>query len=92
MVPGQFGSSGRNILVGPGFVLPDLSLLKNFSVREKTNIQFRAESFNFLNHPSFTGINTTVNFSPTGQPSQNFGAVTGAGPGRVIELGLKLIF
>jgi hypothetical protein len=92
MVQGQFGNSGRNILTGPGFVLSDLSLLKNFSVHERAHLQFRAESFNFLNHPSFTTLNTTVNFSATGQPTQNFGAVTGAGPGRVIELGLKLTF
>ncbi len=92
MVQGQFGTSGRNILIGPGFILSDISLIKNFRIREKTNLQFRAESFNFLNHPSFTTLNTTVNFSATGQPTQNFGAVTGAGPGRVIELGLKLSF
>ncbi len=92
MAPGQFGNSGRNILVGPGFLLSDISLLKNITLREKINLQFRAESFNFLNHPSFTTINTTVNFNAAGQPTQNFGAVTGAGPGRVIELGLKLMF
>jgi hypothetical protein len=92
MVQGQFGNSGRNILTGPGFVLSDLSLLKNFSIHERAHLQFRAESFNFLNHPSFTTLNTTVNFSATGQPTQNFGQVTGAGPGRVIELGLKLTF
>jgi hypothetical protein len=92
MTAGQFGNSGRDILIGPGFVLPDVSLLKNFPLRERMNVQFRAESFNFLNHPSFTGINTSVNFNAAGQPTQNFGAVTGAGPGRVIELGLKLIF
>jgi hypothetical protein len=92
MVQGQFGTSGRNILIGPGFILSDISLIKNFAIRERTNLQFRAESFNFLNHPSFTTLNTTVNFSATGQPTQNFGSVTGAGPGRVIELGLKLSF
>jgi hypothetical protein len=45
-----------------------------------------------LGNPSFTGINTTVNFDTAGQPSQNFGAVTAAGPDRVIELGLKVSF
>jgi hypothetical protein len=92
MTPGVFGDGGRDILIGPGFVLPDLSLLKNFRIREHTGFQLRAESFNFVNHPSFTGINTLANFTSSGQPTQNYGAVTGAGPGRTIELGLKFLF
>jgi hypothetical protein len=92
MTPGKFGDSGRGILIGPGFSLWDLSLLKNFPIRDRARVQFRAECFNFLNHPSFTGINTTVRFDSAGRPTQSYGAVTGAGPGRVIEFGLKLIY
>ena len=92
MVQGVFGSSGRNILIGPAFSQWDVSLLKNFRFSERTNLQFRAESFNIWNHPSFTGINTTVRFDAAGKPTQNYGAVNGAGPGRVLEFGLKLIF
>ena len=92
MVQGRFGDSGRNILIGPAFSQWDVSLLKNIRLREKTSLQFRAESFNLWNHASFTGINTTVRFDAAGKPTQNYGAVTSSGPGRILSFGLKLIF
>ena len=92
MTPGVFGNSGRNILIGPGFQLWDLSLLKNFRVFETRSLQFRAESFNLFNHTNFTAINTTVRFDNSGNPTGGFGAVTSSGPGRVFSLGMKFIF
>lgn len=92
MVQGQFGNAGRNILIGPGFSQWDLSAIKNFDFSERARLQFRAESFNFLNDPSFTGLDTTVRFDTAGRPTQTYGAVTGAGPARVLEFGLKLLF
>jgi hypothetical protein len=92
MTAGVFGTAGRNILIGPGFQQWDLSLLKNFRVGEARNLQFRAESFNVFNHTNFTGINTTVRFDNSGNPTGGFGAVNSAGPGRVLSLGLKLVF
>ena len=64
----------------------DLSVIKNTRVSERTQIQFRAEAINALNHPQFTAPNTT----PT---STAFGTVTGefAWP-RVIQFGLKALF
>jgi hypothetical protein len=67
MVQGVFGNGGRNILIGPGFNQWDLSAIKNLDVRERTRLQFRAESFNVVNHPSFTGIDTTVRFDAAGK-------------------------
>jgi hypothetical protein len=92
MTPGQFGNSGRNILIGPSYSQVDVALMKNFRLTERFTTQFRAESFNVLNHPSFTGINTTVRFDNQGRPAQNYGAVTSSGPGRVLSFGLKLLF
>lgn len=92
MTPGQFGNSGRNILIGPGFSQWDISLLKNFPVKEKSRFQFRVETFNTFNHPSFTGINTTVAFNAQGLPASGFGGVNAAGPGRNLEFGLKFLF
>ena len=92
MTPGVFGNSGRNILIGPGFQQWDLSVLKNFRILETRNLQFRAESFNLFNHTNFTSINTTARFDNNGNATGGFGAVTSSGPGRVLSLGMKLIF
>jgi hypothetical protein len=92
MTVGKFGTSGRNILRGPGFQNWDISLVKNFVLREKVNLQFRAESFNTFNHTNFTGLNTTVNFDASGNPTNGFGSVNASGPGRSLEFGLKLRF
>ena len=64
----------------------DISFIKNTQIKEGTQLQFRAEAINALNHPQFTAPNTT----PT---STAFGTVTGefAWP-RVIQFGLKLLF
>ncbi len=92
MVQGRFGDSGRNILIGPGFSQWDFALLKNFHIRERLGLQFRAESFNIWNHAAFTGINTNVRFDAAGKPTQNYGAITSSGPGRILSFGLKMLF
>jgi len=85
MTPGQWGNSGRGVLVGPGFTTLDVSLFKNFKIREAAIVEFRAESFNLPNHPSWTSVGTTVGTS-------TFGSVTGASVGRVLQFGMKLSF
>jgi hypothetical protein len=92
MTPGQFGNVGRNTLIGPGFSEWDVATIKNFDFAERVRLQFRAQAFNVVNHPSFTGIDTTVRFDSAGKPAQTYGAVTSVGPARTLELGLKLIF
>jgi hypothetical protein len=64
----------------------NFSMFKNTRVREKLNVQFRAEAFNFSNSPVFSAPNTNVE-------SGAFGTVTGQSNGpRTIQLGLKLLF
>jgi outer membrane receptor protein involved in Fe transport len=67
----QIGNIGRNSVFGPHFFNTDLSLQKNFPVKEKVTLQFRFDAFNVFNH---------INF---GTPSGNIeqaGAING-GPG-----------
>src|SRR5215471_9970525 len=87
MIQGIFGNGGRNVLIGPGFNQWDLSTIKNFDLHERARLQFRAEPFNLVNHPSLTGIDTTARFDAAGKPTGTYGAVTGAGPARVLEFG-----
>jgi hypothetical protein len=82
---GKFGNSGRNIARGDGIGNLDLSLLKDFSISERTRLQFRAEVFNLTNHPNFAlPVNDLA--------SPSFGRILEAGPARLIQFGLKLIF
>ena len=51
--PPRFGSTGRNILRGPGFVNLDLSILRTFRITEGSTLDFRVDAFNFTNTPHF---------------------------------------
>jgi len=82
---GQFGNVGRNTLIGPGAVGIDFSLFKNFPVDERMKIQFRAEAFNLINHPNFSGLSTTYDGSSPG-------LLTTAQASRQIQLALKFLF
>jgi hypothetical protein len=50
---GTFGASGYNKYRGPHYYNWDLSFAKTFALNENMKLQFRAEGFNFLNHPNF---------------------------------------
>jgi hypothetical protein len=81
----RFGNSGRNILIGPGKLIADASVFKEFGVREGQRLQFRAEFFNLPNRANFGDPATAVD-QPTG------GGISSADPGRQIQLGLKYLF
>jgi len=50
---GTFGDLGRNSIFSPGYRNWDFSITKNTQLAERLNVQFRAEFFNVLNHPTF---------------------------------------
>ncbi|MGH9326276.1 MAG: carboxypeptidase regulatory-like domain-containing protein [Terriglobia bacterium] len=83
--PGQFGSSGRNVVQAPGLVDWDFSFFKNFHVAESKSLQFRAEIFNLLNRPNFGVPVNDIN-------SPSFGQIQSASPPRLIQLALKFLF
>lgn len=83
---GTFGNSGRNILRGPGRMVMDLSIFKNFRLTEAIRLQFRAESFNIQNRANFQNPNANV------AAGANFGRILGADDPRVFQFGLKLQF
>lgn len=105
---GTFGTAGRNDWRDSGIRNVDLSVTKNFKLRERLTAQFRAEFFNIFNHPNFTnpygtsngfGVGTFADPSSTqlgcgcATPDQAGGnPVLGSGGNRATQLGLKLIF
>ena len=56
----RYGSSGRNILRGPGLVNLDGSLFRNFQLSERWGLQFRAEAFNVSNTAHFGNPSANV--------------------------------
>ena len=81
----QFGSAGRNIAQGPGYADWDFSAFKNIRVTEGTELQFRAEFFNVLNHPNFRLPDSDIS-SPT------FNQILAAQDPRLIQFALKFMF
>ena len=76
----------RNSIYNPGFQNWNVALFKRFAINERTGFQFRAEAFNFINHPNWNNI---ASFDPT---SANFGKVTGKNSERNLQLSLRYYF
>jgi Carboxypeptidase regulatory-like domain/TonB dependent receptor len=83
------GTSGRDILRGPGSSNMDLALFKNFAVTEQVKVQFRAQVYNLTNTPHFANPNSDLS-----QGASNFGRITSTQPFsyRQMELGLRVTF
>jgi hypothetical protein len=81
------GTSGTGVIRGPGLFLSDLSLRKAFTLGEKRKyrFQFRADAFNILNHVNFRSLQVTTS-------NNNYGTLTGSGPARNLQGGLRVSF
>ncbi|HXJ43268.1 MAG TPA: TonB-dependent receptor, partial [Bryobacteraceae bacterium] len=86
----------------PGYHRADISLFKNFRIRETSRLEFRAECFNLTNTPQFgipgfTGPGLTATPGVTDfTNTRNFGKITSVRDGpndqREIQVALKLYF
>jgi hypothetical protein len=103
-IPGSNGQPGVNgpyvmpFITGPAFWQADLSLFKEFTISESKRLQFRAQAYNFLNHPlsSFIGnsdANITANFNSAGTlTNPRFGFTDNKVGRRSMMLGVKFYF
>jgi hypothetical protein len=82
---GRRGNSGVGNVRGPGLLLWDVSLRKEFPITERVRIRFQGDVFNVLNRANFRGLDTNVT-------DLAFGSISAAGPARNVQLGLKLQF
>lgn len=87
----EFGDLARRAGRGPGTRNLDFSVFRNFQIREKLRLQFRAEAFNLTN--------TTAFFLPAANSPEltignsNFGLLAGsAAVARQVQFGMKLYF
>ncbi len=88
---GRFGNSARSVILGPGRVVLNLGVWKNFPVTEGSTLRFLITATNALNHPSFA--NPALNISAPGAVGRisSLADRDFAGPRRVM-IGLRYEF
>ena len=89
---GTIGTAQRNDVFGPHYRHVDLSLFKDFKVLERASVQFRAETFNISNTPSYQ---LTQNSGNVQLGNAAFGTVTAVDSNytpRLVQFALKLSF
>jgi hypothetical protein len=89
---GTYGTIAKGSFVGPRYTDMDMSIARDFHVRETAYFQLRAEYFNVFNHTNFG--------DPTTSLGGSFGEITGTTPQnganandpRIAQFSAKLIF
>ncbi|MGH9833666.1 MAG: TonB-dependent receptor, partial [Blastocatellia bacterium] len=83
---GSFSTqNARGILYNPGFQNHNFTLFKDFSITENHRIQFRAEAYNWPNHPNWNGADTNPR-------SSTFGKIQTKGGERQLQFALRYQF
>jgi hypothetical protein len=80
----QYGNSGYDILRGPGLANTDVSLARDFALRESLYLRTRVEVFNLLNRTNFALPERLLGVESSGVISHT------ATPSRQIQLVVKL--
>jgi hypothetical protein len=92
------GTSGRDILRGPGAFNLDANISRIFAIGEKFKFQLAGEAFNLTNTPTFSNPGTgftapTVNSSGTITSYNGFGVITSTvSSARILQVGGTLRF
>ncbi len=81
----QFGNSETRTVLMPGVINFDLNVKKAFQLAESMRLEFRGEFFNATNRTNFGAPGSAI-----GTP--NYGVIASAGPARVSQMSLKLVF
>jgi hypothetical protein len=93
---GTIGTAPRFPIRGPRNQNWDLTVFKNFPIRETMRLQFRWELYNALNATQFSAIDTAARFD-TRVPSRpqvnaRFGEFTAASSPRIMQFALRFHF
>jgi hypothetical protein len=78
----------RNSVYGPGFQNWNVGLFKKFMITERAGFEFRAEAFNFVNHPNWDVGSLGVD----GNNQTTLGKVTNKTSERNLQLSLRFSF
>ncbi|MFN7946511.1 MAG: hypothetical protein U0Z53_14265 [Blastocatellia bacterium] len=74
----------------PGDQFHHLSLTKRIELHGDTSLEFVTEAFNFPNHANLNDPDTRI--GPADSPNLNAGKIIGSTGGRVMQLGLRILF
>jgi hypothetical protein len=88
----RFGNLPRNAVTGPQFHDVDLSLIRSESLPGGTNLQFRVDVFDVLNHPNFGPPGNIVGSPMFGRITRTRLPTGEAGSSRQVQLVAKLMF
>jgi hypothetical protein len=83
---GTDGTLGRNTFRGPHQITVDLALARTIPIRERTQIQFRLEAFNAMNHVNLLLPNVDLS------SIKNFGKSTQAFDPRIMQASARFVF
>ncbi len=89
------GNTGRNQFYGPGYMQNNLSMFKDFGIREWMTLNVRCDAFQLSNTPQFANPNSSLTSGTFGQVTGTLGSgsgVNGVGGGRALQLSAKLSF
>ncbi|MGC2547814.1 MAG: TonB-dependent receptor, partial [Silvibacterium sp.] len=97
--PSGLGDAPRNFVRGFGEMQINLAARRDFQIHEGFHLQFRAESFNILNHPNFGYVDPLIGDPTFGQATQMLNQSLGTvasqyqqGGPRSMQFALKLLF
>ncbi|MFT3744802.1 MAG: TonB-dependent receptor [Pyrinomonadaceae bacterium] len=81
----RLGTSPVSVVTGPILAVNDFSIRKRFRFGEAKDLRIQGDIFNAFNRNNFSSIQTVTT-------NAGFGRLTAAGPGRSIQLGIKIGF
>jgi hypothetical protein len=87
----RFGNMGLNALRGPRLFNMNLGLFRRFPIKERADLQFRAEALNFTNTPTLDQPNSSVS-TPSNFMMITSTISTATSPQRTIRFGLRFSF
>jgi hypothetical protein len=98
-VSGMLGDAPRNQLLGFGATQFNLAVKRDIQLHDPVTLRFRAETFNFLNHPNFGYVDPTYTDATFGQATKMLNASLGSvasqyqqGGARSMQFAVKIVF
>jgi hypothetical protein len=79
------GTAKRGTLDGPGYIIADVGIFRNFRIYENLTFQLRGEAYNVANHPNPATFGTSAT-------SSTFGEITAYRDPRILQVAGRFDF